>query len=96
MAFHVENLKFIIERAKERGATVVRDIWEESDKFGTVRFATLHIVNEDELLDPRVGTIPINLIFPLFFLVWRRNAYTYRTKQLQGHIFAQLQTISRT
>lgn len=50
VAFHVEDLKFIIERAKERGATVVRDIWEDSDEFGTVRFATLHIVSEEKVL----------------------------------------------
>lgn len=39
IAFTVEDLDAIIKRAKERGAKIVRDIWEESDECGTVRFA---------------------------------------------------------
>lgn len=42
----MEDLKFIIQRAKERGATILRDIWEESDEFGTVQFATIHTVKK--------------------------------------------------
>jgi len=41
IAFAVEDLDAIVEGAKKRGATVVRDIWEESDECGTVRFATV-------------------------------------------------------
>ncbi|XP_019865264.1 4-hydroxyphenylpyruvate dioxygenase [Aethina tumida] len=41
IAFAVENLDNIVRIAKERGAKVVRDIWEESDFNGTVRFATI-------------------------------------------------------
>ncbi|CAH1137994.1 unnamed protein product, partial [Phyllotreta striolata] len=41
VAFAVENLEGIIKRAKQKGATIVRDIWEESDFNGIVRFATL-------------------------------------------------------
>ncbi|CAO1306899.1 unnamed protein product [Diamesa serratosioi] len=41
ISFEVEDLDFIVKRAKERGAIVLRDIWEETDEFGTVRFATL-------------------------------------------------------
>lgn len=44
ISFEVEDLDFIVKRAKERGAIVLRDIWEESDEFGTVRFATLQTV----------------------------------------------------
>lgn len=44
IAFDVEDLNIIVKRAKERGAKVVRDIWEESDEFGTVRFAVLQTV----------------------------------------------------
>uniref|UniRef100_A0A182NNG3 4-hydroxyphenylpyruvate dioxygenase n=1 Tax=Anopheles dirus TaxID=7168 RepID=A0A182NNG3_9DIPT len=41
VAFEVEELDVIVRRAKERGAKVVRDVWEESDENGTVRFATV-------------------------------------------------------
>ncbi|CAH0555965.1 unnamed protein product [Brassicogethes aeneus] len=41
IAFAVENLENIIDVAKQRGAKIVRDIWQESDFNGTVRFATL-------------------------------------------------------
>ncbi|XP_023313045.1 4-hydroxyphenylpyruvate dioxygenase [Anoplophora glabripennis] len=41
IAFAVENLDAIILRAKAKGATIVRDIWEESDFSGIVRFATI-------------------------------------------------------
>lgn len=36
---------FIEQKAKERGAVIVKDIWSESDEFGTVRFAILQTVN---------------------------------------------------
>lgn len=41
IAFSVEDLDIIVKRAKEGGAKVLRDIWEESDDYGTVRFATV-------------------------------------------------------
>lgn len=41
ISFAVEDLDVIVNRARERGAKIVRDIWEESDEFGSVRFATL-------------------------------------------------------
>lgn len=41
VAFEVEDLDGIVIGAQSRGAIVVRDIWEESDEFGTVRFATV-------------------------------------------------------
>jgi len=41
VAFSVEDLDFIVKTAKERGATIVKDIWEESDECGTVRFAQI-------------------------------------------------------
>lgn len=41
IAFAVENLDGIVSRAKEKGAEVVRDIWEESDFNGSVRFASI-------------------------------------------------------
>jgi len=41
VAFEVNDLDAIVKRAKEQGAVFVRDIWEESDNFGTVKFATV-------------------------------------------------------
>lgn len=44
IAFSVEDLDAIVQAAKERGVSVVRDIWEENDEFGVVRFATVQTV----------------------------------------------------
>ncbi|XP_023030347.1 4-hydroxyphenylpyruvate dioxygenase [Leptinotarsa decemlineata] len=41
IAFAVDNLEGIVTKAKERGAKVVQDIWEESDFNGSARFATI-------------------------------------------------------
>ncbi|XP_044733706.1 4-hydroxyphenylpyruvate dioxygenase [Chrysoperla carnea] len=41
VAFSVEDLDTIVRRAKERGAKIVRDIWEETDEFGVIRRATV-------------------------------------------------------
>ncbi|XP_050739411.1 4-hydroxyphenylpyruvate dioxygenase-like [Eriocheir sinensis] len=39
LGFTVEDLDTIMKRSKERGAKVLRDIWEEEDEGGKVRFA---------------------------------------------------------
>ncbi|CAA9999899.1 unnamed protein product [Nesidiocoris tenuis] len=39
VAFAVEDLDTIVKKAHERGAKIVRDIWEEKDEFGSVRMA---------------------------------------------------------
>lgn len=39
IAFHVEDLEGIMIKCKDRGVKVVKDIWEESDEGGKVRFA---------------------------------------------------------
>lgn len=41
IAFAVEDLDAIVKKAVQRGAKVVRNIWEESDETGTVRMATV-------------------------------------------------------
>ncbi|KAK9296387.1 hypothetical protein QLX08_009598 [Tetragonisca angustula] len=41
IAFNVQDIGIIVKIAKERGATIVKDIWEESDVYGTVKFATI-------------------------------------------------------
>lgn len=45
VAFEVEDIDFIYRSAKDRGATVIRSLWEENDEYGTVRFATIKTVN---------------------------------------------------
>lgn len=45
VAFEVEDLNAIFTLAVSRGAEVVRDIWEESDDQGFVRFATINTVS---------------------------------------------------
>lgn len=46
IAFAVEDLDYIVDFAKRRGAVIVRDVWEEKDKWGAVRFATLKTVSD--------------------------------------------------
>lgn len=46
IAFDVEDLDVIVKRARDRGARIVKDIWEESDEFGSVRFAVLQTVSQ--------------------------------------------------
>lgn len=41
VAFEVEELDVIVKGAKERGGKVLRDIWEEKDDNGSVRFAVV-------------------------------------------------------
>jgi 4-hydroxyphenylpyruvate dioxygenase len=41
VSFAVEDLDAIFNRAVERGATIVRKPWEETDDSGTVRFCTI-------------------------------------------------------
>lgn len=45
VAFSVEDLDAIVKTARTRGAKIVRDIWEETDEFGAVRFATVQTVS---------------------------------------------------
>nr|XP_046483580.1 4-hydroxyphenylpyruvate dioxygenase isoform X3 [Neodiprion pinetum] len=41
VAFTVEDIYTIVKIAREHGAKIVRDVWEEQDEFGIVRFATV-------------------------------------------------------
>uniref|UniRef100_A0A8C3MWW2 4-hydroxyphenylpyruvate dioxygenase n=1 Tax=Geospiza parvula TaxID=87175 RepID=A0A8C3MWW2_GEOPR len=41
IAFEVEDCDFIVQKAKERGAVVVKEPWVEQDKFGKVKFAVI-------------------------------------------------------
>ena len=39
VAFHVEDLDGIMIKCREKGVKVVKDVWEEEDEGGKVRFA---------------------------------------------------------
>ncbi|CAL7946872.1 unnamed protein product [Xylocopa violacea] len=41
VAFNVEDIDIIVKIAKERGAEIIKDIWEEGDEYGIVKFATI-------------------------------------------------------
>ncbi|KAM5188872.1 4-hydroxyphenylpyruvate dioxygenase-like [Callospermophilus lateralis] len=41
VAFEVEDCDYIVQKARERGAKIVREPWVEEDKFGKVKFAVL-------------------------------------------------------
>lgn len=46
VAFAVEDLDGILQKARKRGVRVIKEIWEESDEFGTVRFAQVQTYGE--------------------------------------------------
>lgn len=46
IAFEVEDLDAIFQKAVERGAAVVREPWSETDDYGTVRMATIRTYGE--------------------------------------------------
>ena len=46
VSFSVEDLDAIIERGKKKGVKVVKDIFEEEDEFGKVRFAVVQTYGE--------------------------------------------------
>ncbi len=46
IAFSVEDLDAIMERAKKKGVKIVKDIWEEEDADGKVRFAMVQTYGE--------------------------------------------------
>ncbi|XP_074869058.1 4-hydroxyphenylpyruvate dioxygenase isoform X3 [Carettochelys insculpta] len=41
VAFEVEDCALIVQKAKERGAEIVREPWVEEDKYGRVKFAVI-------------------------------------------------------
>ncbi len=44
VAFSVNNLELVVETARANGATIVKEIWNESDDQGTVRLACVQAV----------------------------------------------------
>ncbi|KFP83388.1 4-hydroxyphenylpyruvate dioxygenase, partial [Apaloderma vittatum] len=49
IAFEVEDCDFIVQKAKERGAVVVKEPWVEEDKFGKVKFAVIPTLKAEPL-----------------------------------------------
>ncbi|ERE74779.1 4-hydroxyphenylpyruvate dioxygenase-like protein, partial [Cricetulus griseus] len=47
IAFEVEDCDHIVQKARERGAKIVREPWVEEDKFGKVKFAVLQTVHTE-------------------------------------------------
>uniref|UniRef100_A0A8D0H2V3 4-hydroxyphenylpyruvate dioxygenase n=1 Tax=Sphenodon punctatus TaxID=8508 RepID=A0A8D0H2V3_SPHPU len=41
VAFEVEDCDFIVQKARERGAVIVKEPWTEEDKYGKVKFAVV-------------------------------------------------------
>ncbi|XP_039735312.1 4-hydroxyphenylpyruvate dioxygenase [Pteropus medius] len=41
IAFEVQDCDYIVQKARERGAKIIREPWVEQDKFGKVKFAVL-------------------------------------------------------
>lgn len=44
IAFTVNNLELVMEKARAQGATIVKEIWSENDEYGTVRMACVQTV----------------------------------------------------
>uniref|UniRef100_A0A8C5QZU4 4-hydroxyphenylpyruvate dioxygenase n=1 Tax=Leptobrachium leishanense TaxID=445787 RepID=A0A8C5QZU4_9ANUR len=61
VAFQVEDCDFIFQKAKERGATIVKEPWTEEDEGGRVRYTVLQTYGDTthtlvEYLGPYRGT----------------------------------------
>ncbi|XP_053557726.1 4-hydroxyphenylpyruvate dioxygenase [Bombina bombina] len=41
VAFEVEDCDYLVQKARERGAVIVREPWTEEDKYGKVKFAVV-------------------------------------------------------
>lgn len=44
VAFSVQDLDYLVKTARENGAKIVKEIWEEEDENGKVRMAVLQTV----------------------------------------------------
>lgn len=64
VAFEVEDIEAIFKLAKERGAEVVKELWEETDEYGTVKFATIKTVSiKIKGIERRVGILILYFFF---------------------------------
>jgi 4-hydroxyphenylpyruvate dioxygenase len=49
VSFSVNDIDYLVEKAKEHGAIIVKPVWQESDENGFVKMATLQTVCEKQL-----------------------------------------------
>uniref|UniRef100_A0A8C2ZD82 4-hydroxyphenylpyruvate dioxygenase n=1 Tax=Cyclopterus lumpus TaxID=8103 RepID=A0A8C2ZD82_CYCLU len=71
IAFQVEDCDFLIKTAKERGAVIVREPWEEQDSHGRVKYAVVQTYGDTthtliEYLTPYKGLFLPGYKEPLF------------------------------
>ncbi|XP_030078422.1 4-hydroxyphenylpyruvate dioxygenase [Microcaecilia unicolor] len=71
VAFQVEDCDFLIQKAKERGAVILKEPWTEQDEGGKVKFAILQTYADTthtlvEYLEPYKGTFLPGFKEPLF------------------------------
>ncbi|XP_046876931.1 4-hydroxyphenylpyruvate dioxygenase [Hypomesus transpacificus] len=71
IAFQVEDCDFIVKKAKERGAVVVKQPWVEQDSYGTVKYAVVQTYGDTthtlvEYLGPYKGLFLPGYKEPLF------------------------------
>ncbi|KAM9440595.1 4-hydroxyphenylpyruvate dioxygenase [Clarias gariepinus] len=71
IAFQVENCEFLVQKAKERGAVIVKEPWVEQDKFGKVKYAIIQTYGDTthtfvEYLTPYKGLYLPGYHEPLF------------------------------
>ncbi|KAJ8275803.1 hypothetical protein COCON_G00075550 [Conger conger] len=71
IAFQVEDCDFLVQKAKERGAVIVKEPWVEQDGFGKVKFAVVKTYGDTthtfiEYLGPYKGLFLPGYKEPLF------------------------------
>nr|XP_033777332.1 4-hydroxyphenylpyruvate dioxygenase-like isoform X2 [Geotrypetes seraphini] len=71
IAFQVEDCDFLIQKAKEQGAVILKEPWTEQDEGGKVKFAVLQTYGDTthtliEYLKPYKGTFLPGFKEPLF------------------------------
>ncbi|KAM6970502.1 4-hydroxyphenylpyruvate dioxygenase [Aplochiton taeniatus] len=71
VAFQVEDLDFLIKKAKDHGAAVVKEPWVEQDNYGKVKFAVVQTYGDTthtfiEYLGPYTGLFLPGYKKPLF------------------------------
>ena len=65
VAFSVVDLDSILAKAKEHGAKIVRDIWEEKDENGVVRMATVRTVRISNKCSSALKRVDITAYFSM-------------------------------
>ncbi|XP_048468335.1 4-hydroxyphenylpyruvate dioxygenase [Rhincodon typus] len=71
IAFQVEDCNFLVKKAKEQGAIIVKEPWIEEDDYGKVKYAVLKTYGDTthtfvEYLEPYRGPFLPGFVEPLF------------------------------